>query len=276
MTLICDEQPMNFYLGIHRPAWLQLVPRQVPVFVSHAVLSTRVKIPRTEIGHLRAAIDSGAFSEIDKHGRFRTSEEEYVDALITYDEAFDSIDWAAPQDWMCEPWMVAKTGLSVLEHQRRTVDNFVRLEAMWSQRGGGGDCPIMPVIQGWTLAEYVRCVEMYEEAGVRLAQDYPVVGVGSVCRRQATLQAGPIFKELASYDLPLHGFGVKTLGLERFGQYLTTADSMAWSRDARYNPPGCEGRKHCGNCLHYALDWRERLLAKLVPVDARRGLALAA
>jgi len=41
------------------------------------------------------------------------------------------------------------------------------------------------VLQGWELRDYARCVAMYRGAGVGL-RDYPVVGVGSVCRRQAT------------------------------------------------------------------------------------------
>jgi hypothetical protein len=28
-------------------------------------------------------------------------------------------------DWMCEPFMLAKTGLSVREHQQRTVTNYL-------------------------------------------------------------------------------------------------------------------------------------------------------
>ena len=41
-----------------------------------------------------------------------------------------TLDFVSPQDWMCEPWMVAKTGLSVEEHQERTVENFVRLREL--------------------------------------------------------------------------------------------------------------------------------------------------
>jgi hypothetical protein len=43
---------------------------------------------------------------------------------------------------MCEPWITAKTGRTVAEHQRRTVDNLVRL------RGLAPDLPIIPVVQG--------------------------------------------------------------------------------------------------------------------------------
>ena len=37
------------------------------------------------------------------------------------------LEWAAPMDWMCEPAMLARTGLTVEDHQRRTVANFLEL-----------------------------------------------------------------------------------------------------------------------------------------------------
>jgi hypothetical protein len=61
---------------------------------------------------------------------------------------------------MCEPRMLTKTGLTVRDHQEHTVENFVRLCQLWDgsqalyrpcdQRS----CPFMPVLQGWTLADY--------------------------------------------------------------------------------------------------------------------------
>lgn len=260
-TLICDEQAMNFYLGTHRPKWLETAPREVSLFISHRVLAPMKKLPRPEWRHY--AVDSGGFTELSLHGRWVTTPAEYVEALLRYDEEIGDIAWAAPQDWMCEPPMLQQTGLTVAEHQRRTVANFVELEALWPATGYG-DCPVMPVIQGWTLPDYLRCVEMYEAAGVRLA-DYPVVGVGSVCRRQSTTEIAEIFRVLAQLDLPLHGFGVKTGGLSRYGRWLTSADSMAWSYQARRNPPlpDCSGHKNCAKCLTYALRWRDRVLAAL-------------
>jgi hypothetical protein len=71
----------------------------------------------------------------------------------------------------------------------------------------------MPVLQGWTLDDYWRCVDLYEQAGVPLA-DYPLVGLGSVCRRQATGEIGMIVRPLGAV-LPFHGFGCNTVGLAR-------------------------------------------------------------
>jgi hypothetical protein len=43
-----------------------------------------------------------------------------------YRDEIGCLDWAAPQDWMCEPFILAKTGLSVREY-RRTVASYLRL-----------------------------------------------------------------------------------------------------------------------------------------------------
>ena len=72
---------------------------------------------------------------------------------------------------MCEPWIVAKTGLTVLEHQARTVDNFLQLRA---ELGG----LVIPVIQGYGPRDYDRCIGRYQDNGVDLAAE-PVVGLGS-------------------------------------------------------------------------------------------------
>ena len=78
-----------------------------------------------------------------------------------------------------------------------------------------------------------------------------------------------IVTSVAGRGIGLHGFGVKTLGLRKLKDLLSSADSMAWSTDARYlksGPlPGCAhgvgGKGNCANCPIYALRWREKLLA---------------
>jgi hypothetical protein len=166
--------------------------------------------------------------------------------------------WAAPQDWMCEPEMVRKTGLLVAEHQRRTVDNYLELRAL------APDLPWVPVLQGWGLGEYWKCAQLYAAAGVDLSS-LPLVGVGTVCRRQKSLTAYCLFQDCARAGIRAHGFGLKTQALRAqrgslFGSGLVSADSMAWSAAARREAP-IPGHTHlnCANCLEYALAWREQL-----------------
>jgi hypothetical protein len=81
---------------------------------------------------------------------------------------------------------------------------------------------------------------------------------------QHTAEIAEIVAALSGLGLRLHGFGVKTLGLAAYADHLHSADSLAWSFDARYARllPGCP-HVHCGNCLRYALGWRTRLLDRL-------------
>src|SRR5262249_42954885 len=141
----------------------------------------------------------------------------YVARIRRYRDEIGHLAWAAPQDWMCEPHMVAKTGLTVAEHQARTVDNYLRLTDL------APDLPIIPVVQGDT--DYLDCVELYARAGVA-PTPAPLVGVGTLCRRQATGRVGDILTALHRAGVTrLHGFGVKTQGLARHGHLLTSADS---------------------------------------------------
>jgi hypothetical protein len=102
---------------------------------------------------------------------------------------------------------------------------------------------------------------MYQDAGVRLA-DYPLVGLGSVCRRQATGEIDAIVRSLGAV-LPLHGFGIKTSGLASYGRWLTSCDSMSWSFDGRYTPGCTSSHSSEANCLRHALAWRTALLDRL-------------
>jgi len=249
-----------FYLGAHEPQWLHRT--DVPLFISHKRLIRYMKdLP---IAKTRWALDSGAFSELAKYGEWLTTEAEYVHAVLTYQDEMGELDWAAPLDWMCEPFMLEKTGLTVREHQHRTTSNLLRL------RDSGWGLPFIPVLQGWRVKDYLSHWEQYERAGVHL-EDEPIVGVGSVCRRQATGEATAIFASLR--PLRLHGFGVKLSGLTRFGHFLTSCDSLAWSyeawkQDARL--PGHQTHKHCGNCLDYALHWREGVIRRMEESDGHR------
>lgn len=223
----------------------------VPLFVSHRTLGGRRSLPEAAAPW---ALDSGGFSELSMYGEWRTTEAEYAAAVNRYADEIGQLAWAAPMDWMCGPSILARTGLGIGVHQQRTVENFLRL------REAG--LPVIPVLQGWELDDYLYCVEMYEREGVELASE-PVVGVGSVVGREAG-GVGAIFRALWGLGIKCHGFGVKRTGLRLYGAYLESADSMAWSYDARRARPlsGCT-HKSCANCPRYAMRWREHVLSDL-------------
>lgn len=239
----------------------------VPLFIPNQHLMNRAGLPG---GTGPAWFDSGGFTELQRHGRWTRTPKQYVGDLRWYRDHFgDRYQWAAPQDWMCEDAIIhggtfdkqhfAGTGLSVREHQHRTVGNYLDLMAL------DDTLRIIPVLQGRSPKDYQYCIDLYERAGINLLTQ-PTVGIGSVCRIQDTEEAAEIVEHVASILGPnrLHGFGFKIDGLRRVGHLLRSADSHSWSLDGR-SKPGCDfrlprstrGHKSEANCLRYALWWRE-------------------
>ena len=129
---------------------------------------------------------------------------------------------------MCEPWILEKTGLTVEDHQRLTIERY---DALLRCDTG---CYIMPVLQGYAPQDYARHIEMY---GDRLAPGM-WVGVGSVCKRNGdprAIEAVLLAIHHQRPDLRLHGFGLKKTALTSgiVQELLSSADSLAWSYAAR-------------------------------------------
>jgi hypothetical protein len=250
---------LRFYLGAHMPHWLGLV--DVPLFISRTRMAGRRRLPVARTGW---ALDSGGFTELQYHGGWTITPADYAAFVRRCADEIGQLDWAAPMDWMCEqvvidggqvgPLRFVGTHLSVAEHQRRTVANYIELRSL------APDLPIVPVLQGQTRDDYRRCIDRYQRAGIDLTAE-PVVGLGSVCRRQATREIASLVADLASDGLRLHGFGVKTRGLGLYAAYLASADSMAWSLRGTHIRPCVHARRASeANCLPFALAWRRRVL----------------
>ncbi|GAA3242966.1 hypothetical protein ACFO1B_30860 [Dactylosporangium siamense] len=274
-----------FYLGTHQPGWLRKA--RVRLFVADPRLRVYKALPEAVE---EWAADSGGFTELQKYGRWTVTPRDYIARVRRYRNDIGRLAWLAPQDWMCEPLIInggtvngkrfAGTRLSVAEHQRRTVLNYVQLRDL------APDLPIIPVVQGWTPDDYARCVDLYWTlAGIDLSTAGRV-GVGSVCRRQGTAEAGHIIRRLRAAGLSqLHLFGFKVLGLIQHADLLTnrdTCDSLAWSDTARKlrRPALAQcvlaGRhKNCANCLPYALHWRRSMLAAAAPLTQPRTYGAA-
>ncbi len=275
---------MRFMLGTHMVNWLWSDdPRLegVTFFISRSRLALRSPNRRLPRALHDWCLDSSSFSMLQKHGRWIVTAEEYVAEVRRYREQLGRMIWAAPRDLMCEPAVIyggvmngqrfvgtrELRGLApgdpeqdlttaVRIHQRMTVDDYLNLVRL------APEIPWIPVIQGWSKADYEFCADLYEAAGVDL-KAAPVVGMGSVCRRQDTEEIRVIASTLAARGYKIHGFGVAIGGLTRYGEQLASSDSMAWSFGARYESklPGCTHRaKRCANCMTYALRWRSRVL----------------
>jgi hypothetical protein len=223
---------VRFFCGLHQPSDAKHFQA---AFVSVNRLRNR-KGP-FQVGDW--IMDSGAFTEISTHGTYRHSVEEYA-AEIRRWAGNGNLLAAVAQDWMCEPWIIERTGLSVAEHQWLTVKRY---DALRSEDTAG--VYVMPVLQGYAPEEYVTHIRQY---GERLAFG-AWVGVGSICKRNSSpraVEAVLLAIKGERPDLQLHGFGLKATALQSALVFdlLHTADSMAWSYSARK-----QGRN--GN------DWRE-------------------
>jgi hypothetical protein len=221
---------VDFYLGTHMPGWL--ASAGVPLFVSYGRLRGYKRLPRAAAPW---ALDSWGFSVLSRLGYWPVSARDYAADVRRYADEIGGLAWAATQDYMCEPQVLAKTGLSVAEHQARTIASYVDL------RDIAPEITWVPVLQGWVLGDYVRHVDAYARAGVDLAS-VPLVGLGSVCRRQHTAGVEMLIRQFARDGIRLHGFGFKVKGLARVADRLASADSLAWSFRARRNPPSMGAR----------------------------------
>ena len=276
---------MKFYVGLHQPSDAKHFDR---CFISINRLKTRKS--NFEVNDW--ILDSGAFTQVAKHGEYTMSIQAYAHYIRRWSRCGNLVA-ACAQDYMCEPFMFSGQDYSVVdadeaqlspaakrlrweidylvseganpmwfddyvspleewwdpvdvrEHQELTVDRYDRLR--YELRKWRCPTPLLPVLQGYEEAEYVACLDLYEEAGFLPPGAY--AGVGSICKRNSNADTvrgvlGAILERRP--DLQLHGFGLKRTALEdpQVVRMLSSSDSMAWSFAARY-----EGRN--GN------DWRE-------------------
>ena len=189
-------------------------------------------------------LDSGAFTSVTRNGGYKTgSLPKYASQIVRWASNGDLLA-AVAQDYMCESFVLAKTGMTIAEHQRLTIYRYKALRELVPE-----NIYIMPVLQGYAPSDYTSHLRQYGNL-LKLNQ---WVGVGSVCKRnsspgavEAVLTA--IAKERP--DLKLHGFGIKLTALQSgiVQNLLYSSDSMAWSFAARY-----EGRDqhNIQECIRY-------------------------
>jgi len=189
----------------------------------------------------RLFTDSGGYSFMKGKGEYQTTGAEYLD----YVERHRPHRFAL-RDYPCERDVLEKHGRTVLEHQKMTVNAHVDLLNEWEDRGLTSEP--MAVIQGWDVSEYIRHVDMLREAGALT----DVVGVGSVCRRNATADILAVLNAVSDClrgSAKMHAFGVKTDVLK--GDYpdsLESVDTHSYDYRARY---------HCIDHNYPSKGWRD-------------------
>jgi hypothetical protein len=216
---------VEFFVGLHQPSDARhfsaccinikrLLGRVRPLYEGQPVKG-------------KVIVDSGAFMQILKHGGYPESVEAYAEQIRRVLPLAEVVAVVA-QDYMCEPHMLARTGLTVADHQWLTIERYDSL--LWCQL----PTYVMPALQGYEPAEYVSHIRQY---GARLKPGM-WVGVGSVCKRNTKPeQISRVLQAIKAErpDLLLHGFGVKLTALRNSAivELLHSADSLAWSYAAR-------------------------------------------
>lgn len=234
-----ELHPFEFFIGLHQPSDAYHFDR---AFIS----INRIRERKSSFHCKRWIMDSAAFTEISTHGAYRHTVAQYATAAKRW-ENDPGLIAIVSQDYMCEPFILAKTGLTIEQHQTLTIQRYDEL--MHHQLRPY----ILPVLQGFYPRDYVVHIRQY---GWRLPEN-AWVGVGSVCKRNSTpLTVLWVLQAIKAErpDLRLHGFGLKltALALPEIRALLATADSMAWSLRGRQI-----GR---GNDWAFAKDWERRIL----------------
>jgi hypothetical protein len=277
---------MTFYTGVGHPHHLNDSP--APLFVSASTLARYrshgdkwpVRASCTWAG------DSGAYAALLLNKGATTNPwwdhpDEYGAMWVRFIEEIGwPPDFVPCQDYPCEADVLARTGMTVDEHQDLTTESYLYLAEEFPM------VPWLPVLQGWRPADYVRHLRKYETAGVELKPG--PVGVGSVCRRGSQRQIATVFNTLAPFGLRLHAFGLSINGLGLVAHLLDSSDSQAWSKTARDDHlmlPGCAHLSRpdpatgvrkptdCRNCFLFAMRYREKALDAIRECDQRRQAA---
>jgi len=165
---------MRFFVGLHQPADTKHFDGS---FVSVNRLRTR-KSP-LEIGDW--IMDSGAFTTIATHGGYPYPVSEYAEQIRKW-KGSGNLLAAAAQDYMCEPVMLERTGLTVADHQRLTIERY---DALLAEDTG---VYILPVLQGYEPSEYVEHIRQYaDRVGIAAVR-------GDGCERPAVHDPVPYFE----------------------------------------------------------------------------------
>lgn len=247
-----------FMLGAPEGYWAYRKQSRGALFVSVGRFKRKSAMPRFLVP---VGVDSGGFITLTTHGRYLMTHEEYV-AKIRHIAAGGGLVFAACMDHMCEQVALKQTGATIFDHQRRTVASFLRLREL------APEIPWLPVLQGQTVEDYLRHLDMYRQAGVDLTE-IARVGVGSICRRTRTEEIDEILDALHARGLRLHMFGGKSHALRRNHRRIRSADSMAWSKRGQWESftegaHDSQGRL-LQNSQEYAEAWRGEMDALANP-----------
>lgn len=147
-----------FFVGLHQPS-------DAHRFKLVCISIRRLWKRRKAILNADVLVDSGAFTELNLHGKYRESVGQYAQRLYDlYRRGIVRIVGAVAQDYMCEPFILAKTGMTIEDHQRLTIERYDELRRELSALFGGESrllsCPFCRALRLPTTCGMSRCTEI--------------------------------------------------------------------------------------------------------------------
>ena len=222
-----EYRPNHFFIGLN-PRWqmYRFLPAGINVMYSAAGFWNERKKEWRKGKKFRRSfglrfLDSGGYLMLLKYGHYPFSVVNYANLVARLNPTF-----YATMDFACEPDLISQESVrlrSVASRIEGTVKNAVKL-AEWEGQLPG---QMVPVIQGYTIDDYLHCLKLHNEAGT--IRDY--MAVGSMCRRTDGNEISEIVTQLFyaanRYGVyKLHYFGLK------LSPNLEPLEGFIWSRDS--------------------------------------------
>lgn len=219
---------LEFYYGLECSGTDRKLPNPDHIFISAGTLweegRERFKRP-TFPSHDSLMLDCGGFSFFDK---FEYDSYPFTPGELARLANSLRADYVATIDYPCEPELLEAKDWSVEDNIERTVENAEKcmkheIKGEW-----------MPVIQGYSVEDYKKCVDKYLEKG--LLENVKRVAIGSVCVRNRPTKIEEIVNEVADYlaengiYVEIHLFGLSLRAVKRIDVWrrITSVDSGAW------------------------------------------------
>lgn len=177
---------------------------------------------------LDAALDSAGFVAMARYGFYPWTVTAYMDLA-----AAAPWRWFSAMDLCVEP-EIARDDAEILDRIAGTVRFYIRCLREAEERGIADR--LAPVVQGWRPDHYLRCLDRLPGVG-----HAPVLGVGSVCRRQVGGTDGvlrvvdTLDRALGDAPARLHLYGVKSEAMHALRDHprVASVDSQAYGQTAR-------------------------------------------
>lgn len=174
-------------------------------------------------------LDSAGFVATARYRRFPWTVQNYIDLCAAF-----PWEWCAAMDLCVEP-EIAGDEPTVLDRIAGTA-RLNRLCMRYAEEAGIAD-RMIPVVQGWSLDHYLRCIDKLSD----IIADAPLIGIGSMCRRPLYGATGllniveGLDRALGTSKTRFHLFGVKSGAYSALKDHprVASVDSQAYGTEAR-------------------------------------------